>query len=58
MYESCPKWRYSYHSHDSCHIPDAPLVLAYKDDLMQVYDNREGLENTYIFAPRAIDKIR
>ncbi|KAL9036936.1 MAG: hypothetical protein Q9180_004010 [Flavoplaca navasiana] len=58
MYESCPKWRYSYHSPDSCHQPDAPLVLAYKDGLMQVYDNGEGLENTFIFDPQAIDKIR
>ncbi|KAL8839372.1 MAG: hypothetical protein Q9176_004553 [Flavoplaca citrina] len=58
MYESCPKRRYSHHSHDSCHTPDAPLVLAYKDGLMQVYDNGEGLENTYKFDPRAIDQIR
>ncbi|KAI4275241.1 MAG: hypothetical protein LQ337_003380 [Flavoplaca oasis] len=58
MYQSLPKWRYSYHSRDSCHIPDAPLVLAYKDGLMQVYDNGKGLEDLYIFDPRAVDKIR
>ncbi|KAL8977375.1 MAG: hypothetical protein Q9205_006807, partial [Flavoplaca limonia] len=55
---SLPKWRYSYHSRDSCHIPDAPLVLAYRDGLMQVYDNGKGLEDLYIFDPRAIDNIR